>query len=190
LVAAAGLALHIGAWFTAAIVIARDLHPPPLQSAVVLALSALLLRIGELTSRRCPCVHSPCCRNVALELVAILRVVVAVTRETVAGELVIERHHDHRHGKDGQRGRRCADAPPAFALALYLGWIVIYIVGLGMSIVSDPYSSHIALGTLTEMYYFDRRLVHPLLSWNGFAEVGMASLAVGVFSMRCRRSCS
>jgi len=62
---------------------------------------------------------------------------------------------------------------------------------------------------LTEMYYFDRRLVHPLLSWNGIAEVGMASLAVGVplfalgilrrrqmlerqarFSMRCRLSCS
>jgi hypothetical protein len=78
-----------------------------------------------------------------------------------------------------------------------------------MSIVSDPYSSHIAFRMLTEMYYFDRRLVHPLLSWNGIAEVGMASLAVGVplfalgilrrrqmlerqarFSMRCRLSCS
>ena len=52
LVAAAALALHIGSWFAAAIIIAKDLHPPPLQSAVILALAALLLRVGELSSRR------------------------------------------------------------------------------------------------------------------------------------------
>src|SRR5258705_7875602 len=51
----------------------------------------------------------------------------------------------------------------ASALAFYLGWIVIYIVGLGMSIVSDPYSSHIAYRKLAGLYYFDRRLVHHLL---------------------------
>jgi hypothetical protein len=46
LAAAAALALHIGAWFAAAIIMAKDLHPPRLQSAVVLALSALLLRVA------------------------------------------------------------------------------------------------------------------------------------------------
>jgi hypothetical protein len=78
------------------------------------------------------------------------------------------------------RGLSLAFRFAAFALAFYLGWIVIYIVGLGMSIVSDPYASHIAYRKLFALYYFDRRLVHPLLSWNGIGEVGMASLAIGV----------
>ena len=68
----------------------------------------------------------------------------------------------------------------AFGLAFYLGWILIYIVGLGMSIVSDPYASHIAYRKLFQLYYFDRRLVHPLFSWHGIGEVGMASLGIGV----------
>jgi hypothetical protein len=68
----------------------------------------------------------------------------------------------------------------AFALAFYLGWILIYIVGMGMSIVSDPYASHIAFRKLFQLYVFDKRLVHPLLSWNGIGEVGMASLGIGV----------
>ena len=68
----------------------------------------------------------------------------------------------------------------AFALAAYLGWILVYIVVLGLSVTSDPYSGHIALRRLTTSFYFDRRLVHPLLSWHAVTEVGMASLAIGV----------
>jgi hypothetical protein len=327
LVGAAALALHIGAWIAAAIVIAKDLHPPPLQSAVVLALSALLLRIGEkLSSRRgricavmgalavfavamvvMPLDHqfagngfmgdgydysqdrdkfernipaagahqelhfkshlgdlalalidrlngrtdtSPAtayallsriggalfigelalmlvmlrgsrraCRYVALALGApialtffgyyevgylalsvasfpLLLQAIATRRDThaldVAGSLQGLHTALHGFGLVGitggvfaalsarRHGLSSAFRFGAFALALYLGWIVIYIVGLGMSIMSDPYSSHIAFRSFTEMYYFDRRLVHPLLSWNGIAEVGMASLAVGV----------
>jgi hypothetical protein len=325
-VAAAAVALHIGAWFAAAIVIAKDFHPPPLQSAVVLALSALLLRLGELSSRgtrlraaiaalavfavamvAMPLDHqfagngfmgdgydysqdrdkfernipaagahqelhfkshlgdlvlavidrvngrtetSPAtayallsriggalfigelalmlvmlrgsrraCRYVALALAApialtffgyyevgylalsvasfpLLLQAIAKRRDThaldVAGSLQGLHTALHGFGLVGIAGGVCAALSArrrglssafrfaAFALALYLGWIVIDIVGLGMSIVSDPYSNHIAFRTLTEMYYFDRRLVHPLLSWNGVAEVGMASLAVGV----------
>ena len=327
LVAAAALVLHVGAWFAAAIVIAKDLHPPPLQSAVVLALSALLLRIGEkLSSRRgriraamgalavfavamvvMPLDHqfagngfmgdgydysqdrdkfernipaagahqelhfkshlgdlalavidrvngrtdtSPAtayallsriggalfigelalmlvmrrgsrraCRYVALALGApialtffgyyevgylalsvasfpLLLQAIATRRDNhaldVAGSLQGLHTALHGFGLVGiaggvfaalsarRRGLSSAFRFAAFALALYLGWIIIYIVGLGISIVSDPYSSHIAFRSFTEMYYFDRRLVHPLLSWNGIAEVGMASLAVGV----------
>ena len=79
-----------------------------------------------------------------------------------------------------RRGLSSAFRFAAFALAFYLGWILIYIVGLGMSIVADPYSNHIAYRKLFQLYYFDRRLVHPLFSWNGIAEVGMASLGIGV----------
>ena len=52
-----------------------------------------------------------CHRNVALELVAILRVVVAVAHEPVALELVIERHRDHGEGEDDQRRDSGADPP-------------------------------------------------------------------------------
>ena len=68
----------------------------------------------------------------------------------------------------------------AFALSAYLGWVLIYVVVLHLSVEADAHSSFIALRSLTESYYFDKRLVHPLLSWNGVAEVGMASLSVGV----------
>src|SRR5262245_52332813 len=51
LLAAAALAFHAVAWLEAAIIIVRDLKPPPLQSAGVLALSGLLLRISDVTSR-------------------------------------------------------------------------------------------------------------------------------------------
>ncbi len=67
-----------------------------------------------------------------------------------------------------------------FALAGYLVWILVYVVGLKLSVVSDPYSGHIAFRRLVMSYYFDRRFVHPLFSWHGVAEVGMASLAIGV----------
>ena len=51
LLAAAALVFHAAAWIEAAVIIARDLKPPPLQSAVVLALSAVLLRVADVTSR-------------------------------------------------------------------------------------------------------------------------------------------
>jgi hypothetical protein len=68
----------------------------------------------------------------------------------------------------------------AFALAAYLGWLLVYIVGFGLSIMSDPYSGHIAFRHLTTSVYFDRRLVNQMLSWTAVTEVGMASVAVGV----------
>jgi len=68
----------------------------------------------------------------------------------------------------------------AFALAAYLVWLLVYIVVFGWSVMSDPYSGHIAFRHLTTSAYFDRRLVHQLLSWRAVTEVGMASLAIGV----------
>jgi hypothetical protein len=68
----------------------------------------------------------------------------------------------------------------AFALAGYLAWILVYVVVFKLSIVADPYAGKIAIRHLAGSFYFDRRLVHPLLSWNGVAEIGMASMAIGV----------
>jgi len=326
LIAAIALTLHAGAWIPALVVIARNLHPPPLQSAVVLGLSALLLRVGDVSSRRwrtravmaalalfavamtvMPLDHqfagngfmgdgydysqdrdkfqrnvpaagahqelhfkshlgdltlavidrlggrtdtSPAiayavlsriggalfiaelalmlvllrgsrrvCRFIALALAApialaffgyyevgYLAVGVSVfplilcsmttrrqtSRLEIAGSL--QGLHTALHGfglvgiaggalaaLSGRRhGASSAFRFAAFGLAFYLGWVVIYIVGLGMTIVSDPYSGHIAYRKLGELYYFDRRLVHPLVSWNGINEIGMASLAIGV----------
>ena len=51
LAAAAALAFHALASIEAATIIARDLTAPPLQLAVVLALSALLLRVSDVAPR-------------------------------------------------------------------------------------------------------------------------------------------
>ena len=67
-----------------------------------------------------------------------------------------------------------------YALAAYLVWVVFYIVVFKITVAADTYSANIALRQLETGYYFDRRLVHPLLSWNGIAEIGAASVAVGV----------
>jgi len=336
LLAAAALVFHAAAWIEAAIIVARDLKPPPLQSAAVLALSAVLLRVADVTSRQwriratvaalvifaiatvaMPLDHqfegngfmgdgydysqdrdkfernipmagahqelhfkshlgdltmalidraagrtetSPAiayaalsriggllfvgelalllvlfrgsrraCRFVALAIAApialtffgyyevgYLSVGIAVfplilyavhrrgdgTAVDVAGGL--QGLHAAFHGfglvaiaggtlaalapgrrsakREGgaRRGLSLAFRFAAFALAFYLGWVLIYIVGMGMSIVSDPYASHIAFRRLFQLYVFDKRLVHPLLSWNGIGEVGMASLGIGV----------
>jgi hypothetical protein len=326
LLAAAALLFHAAAWLEALVIIVRDLKPPPLQSAVVLALSAVLLRVSDVVSRTwrirsaagalfvfavmmvaMPLDHqfggngfmgdgydysqdrdkfernipmagahqelhfkshlgdfmmaridraagrtetSPAtayallsriggvmflgelalvlvifrgsrrvCRFVALAFAAPLAltffgyyevgylavgiavfplIVRAIARRgessalDVAGSLQGLHAAFHGFGLLGigggalaalaARHRRFAFAFrfAAFGLAFYLGWILIYIVGLGMSIVSDPYASHIAYRKLFQLYYFDRRLVHPLFSWHGFGEVGMASLGIGV----------
>jgi hypothetical protein len=93
--------------------------------------------------------------------------------------LALGRRSAKREG-GARRGLSLAFRFAAFALAFYLGWVLIYIVGMGMSIVSDPYASHIAFRKLFQLYVFDKRLVHPLLSWNGIGEVGMASLGIGI----------
>lgn len=67
-----------------------------------------------------------------------------------------------------------------YALAAYLIWLVFYIVVFKITVAADTYSANIALRQLETGYYFDRRMVHPLLSWNGIAEIGAASVAVGV----------
>jgi hypothetical protein len=68
----------------------------------------------------------------------------------------------------------------AFATACYVGWVVIYEVLLKLSVESDPAAANVAIRQLTSSFYFDKRLVHPLTTFPAVAEIGMASLAVGV----------
>ena len=62
---------------------------------------------------------------------------------------------------------------------LYLVWLLVYIVVFGWSVMSDPYSGHIAFRHLTTSAYFDR-LCSPAALGRAVTEVGMASLAIGV----------
>jgi hypothetical protein len=66
------------------------------------------------------------------------------------------------------------------AAVAYLGWILVYQLAWGVSVVADPASSNIAVRAWTTPFYFDRRLVHPLTSFDAAAEIGVTSLAVGV----------
>jgi hypothetical protein len=68
----------------------------------------------------------------------------------------------------------------AFAVAMYLGWMALYTVVWKISVLADPAVSAVAIRGWSEGYYFDRRLVHPLSSLRGIAEVGASSLATGV----------
>src|SRR5258705_7167229 len=52
LAGAAALAVHAAAWAAAASVVAKSVHPPPLQSALALGGSALLLRVVNVASHR------------------------------------------------------------------------------------------------------------------------------------------
>lgn len=68
----------------------------------------------------------------------------------------------------------------AFATATYLGWVVLYTVGLKVSLVVDQAVKAIAIRGWTDAYYFDQRLVEPLTTFPAVAEVGIGSLAAGV----------
>lgn len=68
----------------------------------------------------------------------------------------------------------------AFAIACSAGWVILYIVIMKVSVTSDPAASNIAIRPIADPFYFDRRLVHPLVTSTAFAEIGAASLATGV----------
>ena len=68
----------------------------------------------------------------------------------------------------------------AHSTAAYVGWFVIYALVLHIAIEPDAHSGRLAIRGLTAAYYFDDRLVHPLVSTMAWSEIGAASLAIGV----------
>jgi hypothetical protein len=68
----------------------------------------------------------------------------------------------------------------AFATAAYLGWIAFYVLVLHVGVQGGASASAFAFRSLTTSFYFDRRLVDPLVSRIAWSEIGAASLATGV----------
>lgn len=64
----------------------------------------------------------------------------------------------------------------AAAVALYAGWVAVYVVVLHLSVVPDSAVSGFGGRALFDGAVFDKRVVDPLLSYNGLSEVGLASL--------------
>jgi hypothetical protein len=68
----------------------------------------------------------------------------------------------------------------AAAVAMYAGWVAVYVVVLHLAVVPDSAVSGFGGRALFDGAVFDKRIVDPLLSYNGLGEVGLASLLVGV----------
>jgi hypothetical protein len=84
-----------------------------------------------------------------------------------------------------------AQAPPArravrtlaFAsagVAMYLGWVFIYVVGMGVSIVVENTVQGFGFRRLFEDVIIDKRIAYPLFSGAGLTEIGVISLLAGV----------
>lgn len=75
-------------------------------------------------------------------------------------------------------------------VAMYLGWIFVYVVGLHISVVADNAVTGVGFRHLLETVVLNRRYAEPLLSVKGLTEIGVVSLVVGVplFVLACWRS--
>jgi hypothetical protein len=75
-------------------------------------------------------------------------------------------------------------------IAMYLGWIFIFVVGMHVSIEVENALTGFGLRHLFETVVLDRRYAYPIFSTSGLAEIGMISLIVGVplFLLACVRA--
>lgn len=74
------------------------------------------------------------------------------------------------------RAATCASA----GVAMYLGWIFVYVVGMKLSIVVDKAVSGVGGRPLFEAAVYDRRIADPLFSSIGLGEIGLISMLAGV----------
>ena len=65
-------------------------------------------------------------------------------------------------------------------VAMYLGWIFIYVVGMGISIVVENTVQGFGFRRLFDEVIIDRRIAYPVFSVSGLAEIGLISLVAGV----------
>jgi hypothetical protein len=65
-------------------------------------------------------------------------------------------------------------------VAMYLGWVFIYVVGMHISIVVENALTGFGLRHLFETVVLDRRYAYPVFSANGLAEIGLIGLLAGV----------
>ena len=65
-------------------------------------------------------------------------------------------------------------------IALYLGWIFLYVVVMKLSIFVDSAVMGFGIRSLVTTSIWDRRIIDPLFSYIGLSEVGLASILAGV----------
>jgi hypothetical protein len=63
---------------------------------------------------------------------------------------------------------------------MYLGWVFIYVVGMGVSIVVENTVQGFGFRRLFEDVIIDKRIAYPLFSGAGLTEIGVISLLAGV----------
>lgn len=65
-------------------------------------------------------------------------------------------------------------------VAMYLGWVFIYVVGMGISIVVENTVQGFGFRRLFDEVIIDKRIAYPIFSAAGLTEIGLISLIAGV----------
>jgi hypothetical protein len=65
-------------------------------------------------------------------------------------------------------------------VAMYLGWVFIYVVGMKISIVVENTLQGMASRRLFEEVIIDKRIAYPVFSAAGLTEIGLISMIAGV----------
>jgi hypothetical protein len=65
-------------------------------------------------------------------------------------------------------------------VAMYLGWVFIYIVGMGISIVVENTVQGFGFRRLFDDLIIDKRIAYPVFSVAGLTEIGLISMIAGV----------
>jgi len=65
-------------------------------------------------------------------------------------------------------------------VAMYLGWVFIYVVGMGISIVVENTVQGFGFRRLFDEIIIDKRIAYPIFSAAGLTEIGLISLIAGV----------
>ena len=63
---------------------------------------------------------------------------------------------------------------------MYLGWVFIYVVGMGISIIVENTVQGFGFRRLFEDVIIDKRIAYPLFSVAGLTEIGLISMIAGV----------
>jgi hypothetical protein len=81
----------------------------------------------------------------------------------------------------GRRGSRVVNtwSVAASGVTLYLGWVLLYIVGMHLPI-TPGHTADLRLRRLTHIYGADHRIVAPVTSPEGWRDIGMEALIAGV----------
>jgi hypothetical protein len=86
----------------------------------------------------------------------------------------------HGFGLLGLGGGALSLAVASAGVAMYLGWVFIYVVGMGISIVVENTVQGFGFRRLFEDIIIDKRIAYPVFSVAGLTEIGLISVIAGV----------